>query len=159
MELVLRQICVEKNNANSAQTEYKYAPQFLDCGMFKPVGDNHISFLHCRQFHQWSVHRRIPPSPHMSQRTVPIKDNSEHRVKQLRGQRQPEEGYWRAIAKDFRTLGVHHRRSTHCQKRWEDIRRWSKKTAEGSAGDGLPTWGCPSNHDPPDVQDPGGGLP
>ncbi|KAJ1096692.1 hypothetical protein NDU88_001825 [Pleurodeles waltl] len=30
----------------------------------------------------------------------------------------------------------------------------------GSAEDGLPTWeGCPSHHDPPDVQDPGGGLP
>ncbi|KAJ1167740.1 hypothetical protein NDU88_008129 [Pleurodeles waltl] len=30
----------------------------------------------------------------------------------------------------------------------------------GSAGDGLPTWeGCQSHHDPPDVQDPGGGLP
>ncbi|KAJ1148877.1 hypothetical protein NDU88_001701 [Pleurodeles waltl] len=30
----------------------------------------------------------------------------------------------------------------------------------GSAGDGLPTWeGCPSPHDPPDVPDPGGGLP
>ncbi|KAJ1134205.1 hypothetical protein NDU88_000660 [Pleurodeles waltl] len=30
----------------------------------------------------------------------------------------------------------------------------------GSAGDGLPTWeGCPSNHDPPDVPDPSGGLP
>ncbi|KAJ1202522.1 hypothetical protein NDU88_006321 [Pleurodeles waltl] len=37
---------------------------------------------------------------------------------------------WRAIAKEVRTLGVYHRRSTHCQKRWEDIRRWSKKTAE-----------------------------
>ncbi|KAJ1104977.1 hypothetical protein NDU88_002385 [Pleurodeles waltl] len=30
----------------------------------------------------------------------------------------------------------------------------------GSAGNGLPTWeGCPSHHDPPDVQDPGRGLP
>ncbi|KAJ1163246.1 hypothetical protein NDU88_003709 [Pleurodeles waltl] len=30
----------------------------------------------------------------------------------------------------------------------------------GPAGDGLPTWeGCPSHHDPPDVQDPGGGVP
>ncbi|KAJ1192608.1 hypothetical protein NDU88_001915 [Pleurodeles waltl] len=41
---------------------------------------------------------------------------------------------WRAIAKDVRTLGVHHRRSTHCRKRWEDIRRWSKKTAEAQLG-------------------------
>ncbi|KAJ1187289.1 hypothetical protein NDU88_004066 [Pleurodeles waltl] len=41
---------------------------------------------------------------------------------------------WRAIAKDVRTLGVHHRWSTHCRKRWEDIRRWSKKTAEAQLG-------------------------
>ncbi|KAJ1174468.1 hypothetical protein NDU88_006289 [Pleurodeles waltl] len=37
---------------------------------------------------------------------------------------------WRAIAKDVRALGVHHRWGTHCRKRWEDIRRWSRKTAE-----------------------------
>ncbi|KAJ1152594.1 hypothetical protein NDU88_005369 [Pleurodeles waltl] len=41
---------------------------------------------------------------------------------------------WRAIGKDVRTLGVHHRRRTHCRKRWEDIRRWSKKTAEAQLG-------------------------
>ncbi|KAJ1178216.1 hypothetical protein NDU88_003463 [Pleurodeles waltl] len=41
---------------------------------------------------------------------------------------------WRAIAKDARTLGVHQRRGTHCRKRWEDIRRWSKKTAEAQLG-------------------------
>ncbi|KAJ1198260.1 hypothetical protein NDU88_002102 [Pleurodeles waltl] len=41
---------------------------------------------------------------------------------------------WHAIAKDVRTLGVHHRRRTHCWKRWEDIRRWSKKTAEAQLG-------------------------
>ncbi|KAJ1185491.1 hypothetical protein NDU88_002283 [Pleurodeles waltl] len=41
---------------------------------------------------------------------------------------------WRAIAKDVRTLGIHQRRSTHCRKRWEDIRRWSKKTAEAQLG-------------------------
>ncbi|KAJ1170833.1 hypothetical protein NDU88_002704 [Pleurodeles waltl] len=41
---------------------------------------------------------------------------------------------WRAIAKDVRTLGVYHRRSTHCRKRWEDIRRWSKKTVEAQLG-------------------------
>ncbi|KAJ1174716.1 hypothetical protein NDU88_000009 [Pleurodeles waltl] len=35
-----------------------------------------------------------------------------------------------------------------------------QEDGEGSAGDGLPTWeGCPSNHDPPDVQGPGGGIP
>ncbi|KAJ1119781.1 hypothetical protein NDU88_007966 [Pleurodeles waltl] len=41
---------------------------------------------------------------------------------------------WRVIAKDVRTLGVYHRRSTHCHKRWEDIRSWSKKTAEAQLG-------------------------
>ncbi|KAJ1142548.1 hypothetical protein NDU88_008862 [Pleurodeles waltl] len=41
---------------------------------------------------------------------------------------------WRAIAKDVRTLGVYHRQTTHCQKRWEDIRRWSKKTVETKLG-------------------------
>ncbi|KAJ1215988.1 hypothetical protein NDU88_003594 [Pleurodeles waltl] len=41
---------------------------------------------------------------------------------------------WRAITKDVRTLGVIQRRSTHCRKRWEDICRWSKKTAEAQLG-------------------------
>ncbi|KAJ1179563.1 hypothetical protein NDU88_004797 [Pleurodeles waltl] len=41
---------------------------------------------------------------------------------------------WRAIAKDVRTLGVHNRRGTHCRKRWEDIRRGSRKTAEALLG-------------------------
>ncbi|KAJ1115114.1 hypothetical protein NDU88_003340, partial [Pleurodeles waltl] len=138
--------------------------------------------------HQRSVHRMIPPSPHMSQLTVPRKDNIDHRVKQLRGEdlhckcccdlgleetmarasgeRAPaftaqeleklvagvlpqytllfgppdqqvsahqRKDIWRAITKDVRTLGVHQRRSTHCRKRWEDIRRWSK-TAEAQLG-------------------------
>ncbi|KAJ1177452.1 hypothetical protein NDU88_002707 [Pleurodeles waltl] len=41
---------------------------------------------------------------------------------------------WRAIAKDVRTLGVHNRRGTHCRKRWEDIRRGSRKTAVALLG-------------------------
>ncbi|KAJ1135701.1 hypothetical protein NDU88_002136 [Pleurodeles waltl] len=148
-----------------------------------------MSFLHCRQVHQRSVHGKIPPSPRMSQRTVPMKDNSEHRVNQptgedlhckcccdlgleetmahATGERSPaftaqeleklvdgvlpqyallygppdqqvsayqKIDIWRAIAKDVRTLGVHHRRGTHCRKRWEDIRRWSRKTAEAQLG-------------------------
>ncbi|KAJ1219126.1 hypothetical protein NDU88_006697 [Pleurodeles waltl] len=47
---------------------------------------------------------------------------------------QQKKDIWRAIAKDVRTLGVYHRRSTHCRKRWEDICRWSKKTAEAQLG-------------------------
>ncbi|KAJ1139526.1 hypothetical protein NDU88_005897 [Pleurodeles waltl] len=41
---------------------------------------------------------------------------------------------WRAITKEVRTLGAHQRRGTHCRKRWEDIRRCSKKTAEAQLG-------------------------
>ncbi|KAJ1136416.1 hypothetical protein NDU88_002833 [Pleurodeles waltl] len=41
---------------------------------------------------------------------------------------------WRAIAKEVRTLGAHQRRGTHCRKRWEDIRRCSKKTAGAQLG-------------------------
>ncbi|KAJ1189460.1 hypothetical protein NDU88_006205 [Pleurodeles waltl] len=41
---------------------------------------------------------------------------------------------WRAIAKEVRTQGAHQRRGTHCRKRWEDIRRCSKKTAEAQLG-------------------------
>ncbi|KAJ1155743.1 hypothetical protein NDU88_008472 [Pleurodeles waltl] len=41
---------------------------------------------------------------------------------------------WRAIAKDVRALGVHTRRGTHCRKRWEDICRGSRKTAEALLG-------------------------
>ncbi|KAJ1089959.1 hypothetical protein NDU88_003099 [Pleurodeles waltl] len=41
-----------------------------------------------------------------------------------------KKGIWRAIAKEVRTQGVFDRRSTHCLKRWEDLRRWARKTAE-----------------------------
>ncbi|KAJ1218489.1 hypothetical protein NDU88_006067 [Pleurodeles waltl] len=41
-----------------------------------------------------------------------------------------KKGLWRAIAKDVGTLRVYDRQSTHCQKRWEDLRRWTRKTAE-----------------------------
>ncbi|KAJ1163826.1 hypothetical protein NDU88_004278 [Pleurodeles waltl] len=45
-----------------------------------------------------------------------------------------KEGLWCAIDKDVRTLGVHSRQSTNCRKRWEDLRRWAQKTAEGQLG-------------------------
>ncbi|KAJ1081058.1 hypothetical protein NDU88_001242 [Pleurodeles waltl] len=41
---------------------------------------------------------------------------------------------WRAIAKEVRALGVYTRRGTHCRKRWEDIRRGTRKTAETLLG-------------------------
>ncbi|KAJ1150623.1 hypothetical protein NDU88_003413 [Pleurodeles waltl] len=45
-----------------------------------------------------------------------------------------KKGIWRAITKELRTLGVCHRRSTHCRKRWEDLCRWTKKMAEAQLG-------------------------
>ncbi|KAJ1152318.1 hypothetical protein NDU88_005093 [Pleurodeles waltl] len=105
----------------------------------------------------------MPPSPHMSQRTVPMKDNSEHRVKQLRVSAHQKKDIWRAIAKDVRTLGVYHRQSTHCRKRWEDICRWSKKPAEAQLGmasqRGRGARRTMTPRYPADVQDAGGGLP
>ncbi|KAJ1175162.1 hypothetical protein NDU88_000453 [Pleurodeles waltl] len=45
-----------------------------------------------------------------------------------------KKGIWCAIAKEVRTLGVYPRQSTHCHKRKEDLRCWSKKTAEAQLG-------------------------
>ncbi|KAJ1115175.1 hypothetical protein NDU88_003401 [Pleurodeles waltl] len=50
------------------------------------------------------------------------------------GQRPPEEGHLACHHQGSPDPGVYHRRSTHCRKRWEDIRRWSKKTAEAQLG-------------------------
>ncbi|KAJ1201217.1 hypothetical protein NDU88_005031 [Pleurodeles waltl] len=97
----------------------------------------------------------MPPSPHMSQRTVPMKDNSKHRVKQLRGQRPPEKKYLVCHRQGRPDPG-----GTHCRKRWEDIRRWRKKTAEAQLGMASQRGrGARRTMTPPDVQDPGGGVP
>ncbi|KAJ1083732.1 hypothetical protein NDU88_003887 [Pleurodeles waltl] len=45
-----------------------------------------------------------------------------------------KKGLLRAITKDMRTLRVYGRRSTHCRKRWEDLRRWARKTTEAQLG-------------------------
>ncbi|KAJ1149662.1 hypothetical protein NDU88_002467 [Pleurodeles waltl] len=45
-----------------------------------------------------------------------------------------KKGIWRAIAKEVGTLGVFDWRSIHCRERWEDLRRWAKKTAEPQLG-------------------------
>ncbi|KAJ1181408.1 hypothetical protein NDU88_006615 [Pleurodeles waltl] len=45
-----------------------------------------------------------------------------------------KKGVCRAIAKEVRTPGVFDRLSTHCRKRWEDLRRWARKTAEAQLG-------------------------
>ncbi|KAJ1218322.1 hypothetical protein NDU88_005905 [Pleurodeles waltl] len=43
-------------------------------------------------------------------------------------------GIWRAIPNEVRSLGVFDRQSTHCRKRWEDLHRWARKTAEAQLG-------------------------
>ncbi|KAJ1214966.1 hypothetical protein NDU88_002576 [Pleurodeles waltl] len=43
-------------------------------------------------------------------------------------------GFWQAIARVVRTLGVYIRGSTHCRKRWEDLRRLARKTCEAQLG-------------------------
>ncbi|KAJ1108959.1 hypothetical protein NDU88_006329 [Pleurodeles waltl] len=43
-------------------------------------------------------------------------------------------GLWQAITKEVRSLGVYDRGSTHCWKRWEDLRRWARKTREAQLG-------------------------
>ncbi|KAJ1126581.1 hypothetical protein NDU88_004988 [Pleurodeles waltl] len=54
----------------------------------------------------------------------PDKQVSAHRKKYI----------WHAIGKEVWTLGVFDRRSTHCQKQWEDLRRWARKTVEAQLG-------------------------
>ncbi|KAJ1191696.1 hypothetical protein NDU88_001012 [Pleurodeles waltl] len=45
-----------------------------------------------------------------------------------------KKGIWHAIAKEVRTLEVYGRWSTHSRKRWEDLRRWARKTVEAQLG-------------------------
>ncbi|KAJ1163174.1 hypothetical protein NDU88_003637 [Pleurodeles waltl] len=45
-----------------------------------------------------------------------------------------KKGVLRTIAKGMQNLGVYGRRSTHCRKRWEDLRRWAWKTAKAQLG-------------------------
>ncbi|KAJ1154698.1 hypothetical protein NDU88_007441 [Pleurodeles waltl] len=102
----------------------------------------------------------MPPSPHMSQRTVPMKDNSEHRVKQLRGQRPPEKTYLVCHRQGRPDLGGLPQSEHPLPEKMGGHSPLEQEDGGGSAGDGLPTWeGCPSHHDPPDIQDPGGGVP
>ncbi|KAJ1169942.1 hypothetical protein NDU88_001826 [Pleurodeles waltl] len=102
----------------------------------------------------------MPPSPHMSQRTVPLKDHSEHSVKQLRGQRPPEERYLACHRQGRPDPGGLIQSEHPLPEKMGGHSPLEQEDGGGSAGEGLPTWeGSPSHHDPPDVQDPGGGLP
>ncbi|KAJ1199550.1 hypothetical protein NDU88_003384 [Pleurodeles waltl] len=70
-----------------------------------------------------------------------------------------KKGIWRAIAKEVRTLRVFDRRSTHCCKRWEDLRRWARKTAETHLGLASQRGrGARHTLTPTDVLHPGSGL-
>ncbi|KAJ1193008.1 hypothetical protein NDU88_002314 [Pleurodeles waltl] len=67
---------------------------------------------------------------------------------------------WRAIAKEVQTLGVYHRKKHPLPEKMGGNSPLEQEDGGGPAGDGLPTWeGCPSHHDPPDVPDPGDGVP
>ncbi|KAJ1118208.1 hypothetical protein NDU88_006403 [Pleurodeles waltl] len=70
-----------------------------------------------------------------------------------------KKGIWRAIVKEVRTLGVFDWQSTQCCKRWEDLRRWAKKTAETQLGLASQQGrGARRTITPPDVLHPDGGL-
>ncbi|KAJ1082577.1 hypothetical protein NDU88_002742 [Pleurodeles waltl] len=85
----------------------------------------------------------------MSQRTVHMKDNSEHRVKQLRGQRPPEEGYLACHRQGRPDPGGPPQTEDPLPENMGGHSPLEQEDGGGSAGDGLPTWeGCPSNHDP-----------
>ncbi|KAJ1088068.1 hypothetical protein NDU88_001227 [Pleurodeles waltl] len=101
----------------------------------------------------------MPPSPHMSQRTVPMKDNSEHRVKHPRGQRPPEDGYMACHRQGRPDPGGPPQTGPPLPEEMGGHSPLEQEEGGGSAGGGLPTWeGCLSDLDPPDVPDPGGGL-
>ncbi|KAJ1124236.1 hypothetical protein NDU88_002697 [Pleurodeles waltl] len=71
-----------------------------------------------------------------------------------------KKGIWHAITKDVLTLGVYGRRSTHCWKRWEYLRRGARKTAEAQHGMASQRGrsAC-RTMTPPDGPHTGGGLP
>ncbi|KAJ1205635.1 hypothetical protein NDU88_001063 [Pleurodeles waltl] len=99
----------------------------------------------------------MPSSPHISQRTVPMKDKSEHRVNQLRGPRPPEKRYLACHHQGRPDPGGLPQMEHPLPEKMGGHLPLEQEDGGGSAGDGLPTWeGCPSHHDPPD---PGGGVP
>ncbi|KAJ1129200.1 hypothetical protein NDU88_007571 [Pleurodeles waltl] len=51
------------------------------------------------------------------------------------GKHPPEQrALWHAIAKEVQTRGVYNWRTTHCRKRWEDLRYWARKFREAQLG-------------------------
>ncbi|KAJ1089875.1 hypothetical protein NDU88_003018 [Pleurodeles waltl] len=75
-------------------------------------------------------------------------------------QRPPEEGHLACHRQGRPDPGGPPETGTHCRKRWEDIRRCSKKTAEAQLGMASQRGrGARRSMTPPDVPDPGGGLP
>ncbi|KAJ1208026.1 hypothetical protein NDU88_003416 [Pleurodeles waltl] len=79
---------------------------------------------------------------------------------QTNSQRPPEEGYLACHRQGRLDPGGPPQTEHPLPEKMGGHSPLEQEDSGGSAGDGLPTWeGCPSNHDPPDVPDPGGGLP
>ncbi|KAJ1127398.1 hypothetical protein NDU88_005800 [Pleurodeles waltl] len=81
----------------------------------------------------------MPPSPHMSQRTVPMKDNSEHRVNQLKGQRPPEKIYLACHRQGRLDPGGLPQTEHPLPEKMGGHSPLEQEDDGGSAGDGLPT--------------------
>ncbi|KAJ1123574.1 hypothetical protein NDU88_002042 [Pleurodeles waltl] len=76
------------------------------------------------------------------------------------GQRPPEEGYLACHRQGRPDPGGPPQTEHPLPEKMGGHSQLEQEDGGGSAGNGLPTWeGCPSNHDHPDVPDPGGGLP
>ncbi|KAJ1197133.1 hypothetical protein NDU88_000995 [Pleurodeles waltl] len=80
----------------------------------------------------------------MSQQTVPRNYNSDHRVKLLRGQRPPEEGYLACHRQGRPNPGGPPQTDHPLPEKMGGHSPLEQEDGGGSAGDGLPTWeGCP----------------
>ncbi|KAJ1148630.1 hypothetical protein NDU88_001458 [Pleurodeles waltl] len=89
-----------------------------------------------------------------------MNDNSERRVNLPTGQRPPENRYLACHRKGRPDPGGPPETGHPLPEEMGGHPTLEQEDGGGSAGDGLPTWeGCPSYFDPPDVPDPGGGLP
>ncbi|KAJ1189547.1 hypothetical protein NDU88_006292 [Pleurodeles waltl] len=74
-----------------------------------------------------------PQEQHATSTPPPAEGEPPHKCS-IKVSAHKKKGIWCAIAKDVRTLGVYGRQSTHCRKRWEDLKRWAWKTAEAQLG-------------------------
>ncbi|KAJ1093284.1 hypothetical protein NDU88_006389 [Pleurodeles waltl] len=76
------------------------------------------------------------------------------------GQRPPEEGYLACHRQGHPDPGGPPQTEHPLPEKMGGPSPLEQEDGGGPSGDGLPMWeGCPSHHDPPDVPDPGGGVP